>query len=223
MRRRSSRFLLLLAVALSSYLFAQGCDRYARHKVLTFFFTGVPPLGEKRATEKKEAPGPKPEIRRAKNPVIRAVRFFHGPYTGGLCYRCHEVSESGGFRSLGKQEGAKGSFAKGGGIPGKLLAHPKKLCGSCHADRFPEKLSAAGVWVHGPVAAGSCLRCHGPHSAPEISLLLKKPDALCLECHGKTFDPGVPEHSEKKDCLSCHNPHFGRDRLLLKADLAEAW
>jgi len=49
--------LILLLSAGIIMIFISGCDRHARYKVLTFFFTGVPPFEEwvKGGEDKKTA------------------------------------------------------------------------------------------------------------------------------------------------------------------------
>ena len=226
MKGRSRSFLLALA-AILIVAFSSGCDRYARHKVLTFFFTGVPPLDEgkkapetEKEAERRAAEGKKQPKRRS---VVKATRFSHGPYASGACYLCHETSATGGFRGLGKKEEAKGSLAKAGIVPGGLVVPLRELCAGCHATKSPESARREGLWLHGPVSAGLCTQCHGPHSGPEPFLLGKKADALCLDCHTEGFLFSKAQHEGKKECLSCHNAHLGRNSRLLKSDYLEIW
>lgn len=227
--RRSSFFLSALS-ALLFVLAGAGCDRYARHRVLTFFFTGVPPLDDGKSAGKGKEPGPKEgqaretaRAQRRKAPVVRAVRFSHGPYASGACYLCHETSETGGFRGLGKKEEAKGAIAKAGVVPGKLVVPLRELCTRCHESKILRAAQAEGLWSHGPVAAGYCTLCHGPHSGAEQYLLPKRAEEVCAGCHadGFLFDTGL--HEGKKECLSCHNAHFGRDARLLASEHHETW
>ncbi|MCP4668020.1 MAG: hypothetical protein GY849_16850, partial [Deltaproteobacteria bacterium] len=47
---------VLVLVMVWAWVFcAWGCDRQARHQVLTFFFTGVPPLEEEKPKEQAVA------------------------------------------------------------------------------------------------------------------------------------------------------------------------
>ena len=226
MKGRSRSFLLALA-AIMAIAVGTGCDRYARHKALTFFFTGVPPLdeGEKASEKDREAEKKAEEERKQpkRRPVIKASRFSHGPYALGACYLCHETSETGGFRGLGKKAEAAGSIAKAGIVPGKLVAPLRELCAGCHATKSPEKALREGLWVHGPAIAGYCTVCHGPHAAPQPYLLLKKANESCLGCHAGGFIFSKALHEGKGDCLSCHNAHFGRNSRLLTAEYRETW
>lgn len=198
-----------------------GCNTASGHKVLTFFFTGVPPLGEKEKPEEETKAVAAASRQRAV--VVKATLYSHGPYAANECYRCHEVSASGGFRGFGKKEEAAGALAKPGIVPGKMVAPLVELCTGCHDTKSPLRATNKGLWVHGPVGAGYCIACHAPHAGPEPYMLLKKPDALCVECHaeGTVFNRAV--HKDKRDCTSCHNPHLGKDSRLLKADFREAW
>jgi len=224
-RRSSAPLLAALLSALLAAAFFAGCDRYARHRVLTFFFTGVPPLDDgKKGAEKARAekpPGEKAPPKR--RPVVVATRFSHGPYASGACYYCHQTSETGGFRGLGKKEEAKGALAKGGIVPGKLVAPLRELCVGCHETKSAAAAARAGLWTHGPVAAGYCTACHAPHAGPEPFFLAKKAEAVCAGCHAGGFIRNATLHEGKTDCLSCHNPHFGRSASLLAAEHRETW
>jgi hypothetical protein len=114
---------VFLAAAMVLTLLA-GCDRLSRHKVMTFFFTGVPSLEEQdrmkqAALEEKKKPkearksttvpqATAGKRERTRSVAVRATRFSHGPYAANECFQCHEVSASGGFRGFGKQEEAAG-------------------------------------------------------------------------------------------------------------------
>lgn len=199
-----------------------GCSAVARHEVLTFFFTGVPPIGAQEKSE--DAPKvavAKPERRPAR--VVKATRFGHGPYTANLCYNCHQVAESGGFRGFGKKAEAQGAVAQAGQVSGKLLAPVGELCSGCHTGRSPTRARAAGLWVHGPVSTGYCILCHSPHAAPQQFMLQKLSDALCAECHTAATLFNKVAHKDRKDCVTCHSPHMGKDSRMLKADYREPW
>ncbi|MDP1648132.1 MAG: cytochrome c3 family protein [Rubrivivax sp.] len=197
----------------------------ARHDVLTFFFTGVPPLGEEEhAAQPVAQVAPKlagqPAARTVR--VVQATRYGHGPYAANLCFACHQVSGSGGFRGFGKQDEAKGAIAQAGQVSGKLLAPMGELCSGCHTSQSPAKAQAAGLWVHGPVSTGYCVLCHAPHAAPEPFLLQKASDALCAECHTPAQLVSRAAHEGRTDCVSCHSAHMGKDSRMLKAEYREA-
>lgn len=214
-------FMLLLAGGLVMAL-VTGCNPVTRYKVLTFFFTGVPPMGEEEKPD-DEAKPVLAKVEKKRSVVVKSTRFTHGPYAANECYQCHEVSGSGGFRGFGKKEEAAASVAKAGAVSGKLVAPMGELCSGCHDSKSPAKAHAAGLWVHGPVSTGYCVLCHGPHAGTEPYMLLKKTNALCMECHTEGLVFNRTAHKDKKDCISCHNAHLGKDSRLLKADYREAW
>jgi len=82
-----------------------GCDATSRHKVLTYFFDGVPPLETAEAPSVQGAAG-------ASNLIPAHPISFqeHGPYAAKLCNACH--NESGG---------------------NAMVAPPDQLCFRCHA------------------------------------------------------------------------------------------
>lgn len=204
-------------------ILSSGCNNYTRYKVLTFFFTGVPPFEEEKkpwVNDRKMTEYTKEQKRRK---VVKATRFSHGPYASGECYLCHETSATGGMRGFGKKEEAADSITKPGIIPGKLVAPLRELCAGCHVSKSPEKAYEDGLWVHGPVSAGFCTLCHGPHAGPNLYLLQKNEDELCLECHAEGLVFSRTVHKDRGGCISCHNAHLGKDSRLLKTDYQEAW
>lgn len=209
-----------------------GCTPVDRHKVLTFFFTGVPPLGSEdkedaEERQRREDAGKSKLLRLVQvqvNKQRRAVqsgRYTHGPYASNQCNLCHETSASGGFRGFGKREGAR--TAKAGAVSGKLVAPMAELCGGCHTSKSIAAAYQTGLWVHGPVSTGYCVLCHGPHAGPEPYLLLKKANELCQDCHKEGLIFSASLHADKTDCMQCHNAHLGKDSRMLRADYREAW
>ncbi len=213
--------LILMLGCGAAISFLTGCNTVTGHKVLTFFFTGVPPLGEKEKPD--EETKPVAGITKQRAVIVKATLYSHGPYAANECFRCHEVSASGGFRGFGKKEEAAGALAKPGIVPGKMVAPLLELCIGCHDTKSPLRAANKGLEVHGPVSAGYCIVCHAPHAGPEPFMLLKKPDELCVECHARGMVFNQIAHKEKRDCITCHNPHLGKDHRLLKADYRETW
>ena len=218
-----------LALALAAGLIATlatGCSPLTRYKVLTFFFTGVPPYGEEEKPEDEVVVKPVEVKKRGgqgRSIVVKATRYSHGPYDANQCYLCHQTSGSGGYRGFGKNKEVKASIKVTTGVSGKLVVPLEKLCVGCHTDKSPARAEADGLWLHGPVATGVCTLCHGPHAGIERYLLAKKAARVCIECHAEGLIHNRAVHKDQPDCLTCHNAHLGKDSRLLKADYQELW
>ena len=186
-RRRS------LATALSCWLLATiaiSCAEPTRHKVLSFFFDGVPAPGG----SAPEGTEPGPTMEPADDLVATATRpaqptFAHEPYRTGACSRCHDAESGGLVRGL-----------------------DAGLCRMCHGG-----IDGELRYVHGPVAVDACTYCHHYHSAFRPNLLLREPRALCLSCH-EVADLTEGSHHQDLDgaCTDCHDPHGGADRYFLR-------
>ncbi len=188
---------VLFFLAFLSGSFALGCGAVTRHKVLSFFFDGVPPLegeGGRQQGLKGRRPG-SPKGARRKAPKAS----LHPPFVKKHCDKCHAGLPR---RFKGQKSGI--SFLTG--TP-RLALPLHKLCLQCH------KLPAA-KYVHGPVAMGRCETCHMPHRSPYPHLLKKgKVRDLCFQCHTKDLFVSMDLHQEKgwilKACTACHDPHGG--------------
>lgn len=215
--------LLLLAAVL-----AGGCSRQARYEVLTFFFTGVPPLDwvEPEETETKPAVDPslagmsRRERLLAERDRVQAMRPFtgpyvHGPYAADACDQCHEMA-AGGFGF-----GSRASQTQKNIIPGRFVLPPEEICVVCHVSKGNAAAQAAGLRLHGP--AWNCVLCHHPHHSREPYFLKVEAGQLCQQCHrpGYIHDAGL--HEGLEDCLECHNPHMGRDANMLRDDFQETF
>lgn len=172
-----------------------SCDQVKRHRALTFFFDGVPPLGQQGPAEglldsdsqDVEPGGQKP------------AWYVHEPQKD--CANCHRKTKRGGFST-----------------ETYLVAPVPKLCYTCHAD-----YSVSASFVHGPVAVGQCLFCHNPHRS-KIQYLLKKPQPeLCFLCHDVGMIELIPAHlaQQTSACTDCHYPHAGPTKALLKGDSSQ--
>lgn len=216
--KRRNRVLTGLFLLSFLILFTSGCDKYTRHKVLTFFFTGVP-----HPDEEKKVPGV-PIVKKIKGKPVPEVAFFaHGPHAAKQCYHCHNMPTTFGFRKTGEKKKTGGIPSLGGQNPGLLVTPPEDLCIECHTSKSAQSAHSKDLWSHGPVANGKCIVCHDPHQNVNIYMLLKKPEEICIQCHSKGYVIKTAIHKDLGDCLSCHNAHFGKDRLLLKKDYKEVF
>lgn len=231
MSRNNYRLLLAgLLPVLLAMLAGGGCSRADRHEVLTFFFTGVPPLD---GGESKPVEAPKPsavdsalakmslkERRLAERDRAAALRPFTGPYVHGpfaaqSCEECHEMAAGGfGFGNMASQ-------TKMNIIPGRFVRPPEQLCVACHAGKGNAAAQGAGLRLHGP--AWNCGLCHQPHNGKEPYFLKMKAGELCRQCHGDGYIHDVDLHAGVEECLECHNPHLGRDARMLREDFDETF
>ena len=176
-----------------------GCDRAARHKVLTFFFEGVPPLEtDSQAVGTKTPAGESPELVAAKQKatILDSQRGSSTHEPSKECDKCH--LEQGGWNQ-------------------ERLAEPlPDLCYSCHTD-----YNAAAGHLHGPIAVGECLFCHEVHQSKYVHLQKAPQPKLCYQCHLAEDIESAAYHQgvERQICTECHDPHLGSTRNLLKAQL----
>ena len=176
-----------------------GCDRVARHKVLTFFFEGVPPLdsdsqAEDMAATVEESPAAAVLKEDAAKVARQTVSSRHE--AGKDCQQCHLEQGSWNRRRLTKT------------VP--------DLCYSCHTD-----YSTANGYLHGPIAAGDCVFCHEPHQSKYIHLQKAPQPKLCYQCHLREDIASMANHQDKQHeiCTECHDPHTGSTRNFLKPEL----
>jgi predicted CXXCH cytochrome family protein len=175
-----------------------SCEPVQKHRVLTFFFDGVPPLEQGTATAAQGPQDPNLEVfpaERAPKPAM----FVHEPRKN--CEICHSTRQRRGFsRTV------------------QLTAEVPELCHQCHAD-----YTKLEEWVHGSVAVGECLFCHHHHESRNKHLLKKPVPTLCYLCHEREQIAAIPDHSEQavSACLDCHEGHSSLSRSLLREDWKE--
>ncbi|MCK4621434.1 MAG: hypothetical protein KAT62_04380 [Desulfuromonadales bacterium] len=125
---------------------------------------------------------------------VEKKTYLHQPVRQGQCSECHLPHAADG----------RGLLAKKGSA----------LCYGCHSET-----QNAYKFTHKPFQRGQCNVCHTAHASDDSRLLKKLGSRLCLDCHKVTArlkkthlgrDLGV------LDCLSCHNPHGGAERKLLR-------
>jgi predicted CXXCH cytochrome family protein len=185
----------VLSVALAATVSSLGCATpEQRHRVLTFFFDGVPPLPS-------DEPEPEPEpaewtedtaLQLADIGEDESTYSVHGPVAEKECQECHASSYS-----------------------NRLTMTGEDLCWSCHdLEDFP------GEQVHPPVAGGFCLGCHDPHRSKNPFLLVRSPEEICDHCHDQQTFAAIEDHRAEQgsDCQGCHDVHASDRRYMLKND-----
>lgn len=187
-RKKTALIGLMLLVFLG--IFVVSCDEVERHNVLTFFFEGVPPLGQDQLTQGLVDS----DSQELSHMHPKQVWFTHQPTKD--CTLCHDFSKRRVFS------------------PQTYLIKPiPELCYECHAD-----YTTSAPYVHGPVAVGRCLFCHNPHKS-RIEHLLEKPEPeLCYVCHNIDAVKSIPAHLTQQQfiCTDCHDAHTSSIRYLLK-------
>jgi len=182
--------LVRLTLLVLFWAFVVSCDEVERHKVLTLFFDGVPPLGQAEHQQESVDLASKWFAKR----VSRSDWYIHEPLNN--CATCHG-------------ERKQRSFSRS-----SLLTSPlPELCYNCHTN-----YTVSSPFIHGPVAVGQCLFCHNPHKS-KIEHLLKEPEPkVCYQCHDKNVIESIPGHSTElsSGCTNCHSAHASSTKYLLK-------
>lgn len=212
------KVLIIFLLTGACALFLTGCEKQARYKVLTFFFTGVPPIDGKVKDNAVQTAAVKKPKKRQVYPA-----FVHGPKASGECFYCHDTDSTQSFKQTKK--------SRGGGMPnlkdikpGRLIVDRKDLCVQCHTSKSSEMRYVEDLWIHGPLAEGSCTACHDYHETRFRYMLRKESSIdLCTRCHADGFLEQTEEHTNGEECTSCHNPHIGANRLLLRKDFDEVF
>ena len=178
-------------------IFIVSCDDVERHKALTFFFDGVPPLGQEYFQEDSIDPNSQEFAQTDQTPEW----FVHEPRKD--CSICHGKRTQ---RSFSSQT--------------YLTASIPKLCYNCHDD-----YTVSAPFVHGPVAVGQCLLCHNPHKSKIEHLLLAPEPELCYQCHDVDTIELIAAHLPKQlsSCTDCHYAHAGSAKALLKGSTSETY
>ena len=197
-----------------------GCTGEARHQVLSFFFTGVPPLAEETADVKiSMEPTPPAGVERRVE-ATEEILYSHPVWDADVCDPCHATS--GGFSIPGINRKSVKVFQTGGGMVGPLTLPKDKLCIQCHKDKTPQRAMAENLWLHNTTAKGDCLACHDPHQSKNPRTLRQPPAGICsTSCHVTGTFMVTPVHQTAHECLFCHNPHLGSNKDLLKKDYQE--
>ena len=187
-RTRTALIGLMLIVFLG--IFVVSCDEVGHHNVLTFFFEGVPPLGQDQLTDELVDS----DFQERSHVRPKQVWFVHQPRKD--CTLCHDKGRQRVFSSQTY-----------------LIRPVPELCYECHGD-----YTTSASYVHGPVAVGRCLFCHNPHRS-RIEHLLKEPQPqLCYLCHNMDTMKSIPAHLAEPQfaCTDCHDAHTSSIKYLLK-------
>jgi predicted CXXCH cytochrome family protein len=161
-----------------------------RHRILTIFFDGVPPLHPVEPALVPEGLEEGDTLQLAlPRPAERKVSV-HGPVAEKECDQCHLSQYS-----------------------NRLKVEKEALCWTCH-----DREDFAGEVVHGPYEAGFCQACHDPHRSQYEHLLVSDSKDLCEGCHEQYDMAALVEHSSGEDrlCQSCHDPHASDRKYMLK-------
>jgi predicted CXXCH cytochrome family protein len=179
-----------LMLLVSSGIFVVSCDEAKHHKIMTFFFDGVPPLRQE--VLEKTADANSQELAQMRP---KPAWYVHEPRKD--CTVCHGKRKQRGFSSRTY-----------------LTAPVPNLCYNCHTD-----YTLSDSFVHGPVAVGQCLFCHNPHKSKFEHLLKESEPNLCYLCHDINTIELIPAHLPKQlsSCTDCHNAHASSLRFLLTA------
>ncbi len=172
-----------------------GCNDVERHRVLTYFFEGVPAVDHAfwpvRVATSKVISGP------GGSGGGEVLVSLSGQKRGSDhpardCNRCHISSGRSGRR---------------------LVEPPPGLCYSCHKDH-----KTKGEYLHGPAIAGDCLFCHQLHRARYVNLQKAAVPDLCYRCHRREDMGTIIDHEDKLEaiCTDCHDPHASSMKKLLK-------
>jgi predicted CXXCH cytochrome family protein len=190
----ANRPVVVVLASLACVVVLPACYTPVRHRVLTFFFDGVPEPGTRptvgyappTTTEEGELGAPR------ERPGVVGEIYAHPPYRNDRCGTCHD------FRT------------------GELTRTPQEgLCKACHMD-----IPGRATYAHGPVAVDACLFCHHHHTAAHPKVLRYNATATCFRCHKRADLTKGPHHEtiDQEACVTCHNPHGGADRFFLKRD-----
>lgn len=182
------RFLLILMAGIIVFG-VTACSSSYKHKVLSFFFDGVPEVSSSETPV--AASETKVDSSIIATPSLAAVAMnVHPPYQDKQCHSCHDP-----------------------GKMGKLIIAQPMVCYACHDD-FSKKYKN----THGPVEGGQCTMCHQPHQSGNEHLLTRKGSLVCQYCHESDDLSTISEHQdpENSSCMTCHDPHGGDNPYFIK-------
>lgn len=197
MMRTTCRRALATVFGLWAGLALLSCTPEEKHRVLTFFFDGVPPLHpiEVKARSGTTPGAATPGVTKPARPEPPKVVWYEHEAARDRtqCGECHDL---------------KASY--------RLVKPVAELCISCHKETTREYPR-----MHGPVAVGDCATCHEAHRSRYKHLVRAPAPELCFRCHegtpevGKTL--GCVRASDESVCTKCHSAHGGKAAFFLIA------
>ena len=161
---------------------------------------------------------------------IAKIKFKHNPVEKG-CLNCHDPHASTQSEFLLKEKVTalclkchktdRPIFVK------QHMNYPvaSARCTGCHD---PHGSDVAGILynnVHKPVAARKCNQCHDEATAASPLKTKREGVELCRGCHSDMYNSAFsknrvhPPLFARQGCLTCHNPHAGKEKGLLKAPM----
>jgi len=159
------------AMAAATVVLAVGCNATSRHRVLTFFFDGVPPV---RSVE-EGTPG-EPVVAEGAVRATQAAAREHGPFAAKLCSACHDARERNALVApAGELCGRCHEIALD-----KRYVHGPVASGDCQACHEPHSSRYRALLVSD--SDGFCVDCHGREALP-ADADHGGVEAKCTVCH----------------------------------------
>lgn len=158
---------------------------------------------------------------------IGKVKYKHAPVEKG-CLSCHEAHSSAKGDSLLKNNVTalcvschktdSPNFVK------KHMNYPvaASRCTGCHDPHGSNMPSILYDVVHKPVMTKMCNQCHEEATSASPLKTKRGGAELCKGCHNTMYNETFGKSRvhwpllDKQGCLSCHNPHAGKVKGLLK-------
>lgn len=214
---RSLRGNWIIFACMYLFFFMVACSDKTNHEVLTFFFTGIPNGQEQQLVAVTGDDGISSVDRQGSTDFLQSSHNF---YTSKNCEECHYAFSIRTFGEIQPFKELEDVARESKDFNREQPVHIKS-CESCH-----EKLSAPyaikhNLWRHAPISKGNCTVCHVPHQSKYPKLLKDTSDQLCVMCHSEGNITRSKSHKNLKSCMTCHNPHLGRDKNLLLIDYQE--
>jgi predicted CXXCH cytochrome family protein len=173
-RRRAGLVITLWAVA---GLGLPGCTAGSSHRVLSFFFDGVPPL----APAPAPAPAPGPDGGAAQQGTATHAGNFskHAPFAKKQCDECHITGTN------------------------NLVAPVPELCFRCHKFELAKKRYVHAPVVSG--FCRLCHDPH--NSRNPFLLVIKPEELCYYCHNAEDVYRSAAHRDREEPCLKCHNPH----------------